>query len=143
MIAFSQPCLDTQSIVSFVNELALEVLVTGHNTASILPTVISSTSTVRVTGIFHFTSTDKADVKVASYQWDDPISRPGGKRLPVQCAECRHYFSWKVPRKHSAKAKEVVFECRTKDCSGVYVPLPLRGYKKISKVRAKLYRALV
>lgn len=131
-----------QSTVSFVNELAMEVLVTGHKTKSILPKVVSSTSTVCVTGIVHFASKGEADVEVVSYEWNDPTSRPNGKNLPVQCPKCRHYRSWKVPRK-PPKTEELIIKCRTKDCSGVYLPPPLTGYKKVSKARAGLYKALL
>ena len=142
--AFSEPTLDAQTIIPFVNEFAMNVLVTGHPSKKILPEVISFSSTAKFTGIVHLRLAREEKVKVEHFELLHHTTRPNGKKLPPQCRQCNCYRSWNVPSKAPKKYNKILtFSCRTKGCSGVYEALPLKGYQPVSKDLKNLFKVVL
>lgn len=127
--AFTEPGLDPQKIVPFINDFGINVLITGHKATAALPTILSSTIG-RHTGIVHLQPTNTG-VAIQRFEWIHHIHRPNGSRLPVQCHQCLSYRSWIVPPNRPKKYnKKLVFACGKKGCTAVCKIHRLKGYKQ-------------
>lgn len=150
VFAFSEAGLDPQRIVPFINEFALDVLVTGRPTTTALPMILSNTSTGRYTGIVHLTPSTSG-VVAEWFEWFHHSQRPNGQKLPIQCPRCRAYRSWVIPSKRPKRYNEnLEFRCITKGCTEVcrvrqlkeFIPLPIGlttgswFFKKLVKPRS-------
>ena len=137
--AFSEPGLDPHRITPFINEFAMNVLITGHDSAVALQPALNSSSSLQYTGIVHFNRTD-AGVQVQRFERIHPTTRPNGLRFPQQCPTCRAYRPWVVTSKHSKTLNsDVAFRCGTKGCLGVFKPPQLKGYHPQAKDRAEIF----
>ena len=141
MFAFSEPNLDPYRISPFLNEFAAEVLITGRQSEDVLPTAVSSSSTLKHMGIVHLRWTGAA-VQVKRFQHLHPTSRPNGARFPLQCPDpkCVLYYPWKIP----PRTKNVLnvaqsFRCIRKGCKGVFKVPSLEGYRPLRKDLAQVY----
>lgn len=126
---FTESGLNPQKIVPFVNEFAMNVLITGHNTTTALPTILSTSSTGHYTGIIHLKPT-ATGIVAERFEWLHHTKRPNGARLPIQCPQCRSCRPWDIPSRRPKKYNKILtFQCGTKKCSGVCRITPLKGYK--------------
>ncbi|KAF9790747.1 hypothetical protein BJ322DRAFT_1017394 [Thelephora terrestris] len=141
--AFSDHGLDPTRLNPFINEFATDILITGHQSAASLPLILSSSSTIRYTGILHLMQTETG-VAMKHYQRFDPTSRPSGSRFPQQCSRCRAYRPWRVPSPAKKKCnKSQMFKCKSKKCKGVFEVRRQKGYRPLPKDYAKIYHALI
>lgn len=137
--AFSESGLDPHRITPFINEFAMNVLITGHESTVALPTALSSSSSLQFTGIVHFHRT-VAGVQARKFERLHPTSRPNGHKFPQQCPGCRAYRPWVVTSKRSKKHnRDLAFKCGTKGCSSVFTAPRLKGYRRFAKDRARIY----
>lgn len=143
MLAFSESNLDPHKISPFVNEFAMEVLITGRKSGDALPTVLRSSSTIKHTGIVHLERTG-AGVKTTRFERLHPTSRPNGARFPLQCTKCNVYFSWKVPQATKRRLNQTQsFKCSSKGCSGVFNVPRLEGYRPMLKDLEEIYWTII
>jgi hypothetical protein len=138
-LAFSERSLDPFRIIPFVNEFAMDVLITGHSSTTALPAALSSSSTMKFTGIVHFSLMGRG-VQVKRFERIHPTSRPNGASFPPQCPKCLTYCPWVVPSgTRSRYNKKMVFACVNKGCTGKFKAPRLKGYWEIRDDKAKIF----
>ena len=88
-IAFSELGLSPQRTISFVNEFAFEVLVTGRPATSVLPSALHASMT-NFTRIVHIRPTEKGPVAEQFERLHHKYC-PNEQKLPMQCPKCNAY----------------------------------------------------